>query len=333
MSGPWRPADRRASVRPHGFGLVELMVALATGAFVIGGAVAIYVKARDVLAALDATARLQETARLAMAVIEADVRMAGYWGLAGPAVSITASESLVFPGKCGGAAWLTSTPRFIDGTNNAYLAAGACAASAGGHRSGTDVLVLRRASAERITPQSATVSAPNQDRVLIVTNRSAGQIFVPQDLGNDIPAGYATQDVAGQPPRADTREFIVHAYYVSANSSVAAGYPALRRKGLTAGPDIRDEEMVAGVEDLQFQLGVDTTGDSGADLFVNPGEVPAGARPVSVRIWLRLRAQERDNAYVDDQAATYADRTVAASGDSFRRVLISQTVHLRNAPS
>ena len=78
---------------------------------------------------------------------------------------------------------------------------------------------------------------------------------------------------------------------------MATGYPALRRKTLTAGPDVADEEVIAGVEDLQFQLGVDTNGDSDADLFVNPGAVPAGARPVSVRLWLRVRAQERDAAF------------------------------------
>jgi hypothetical protein len=259
--------------------------------------------------------------------------MAGFWGLNNRAESVTANASLGFPAKCGGAAWVTDTLRFIDGSNNAWLPVANCAALSGGAQPGADVLVIRRASAERIAPQSATVAAPNQDRVLVVTDRVQGQVFVPRDSSNVIPAGYATFDDPAQAPLADTRELLVHAYYVSASSSVATGYPALRRKTLTAGPDIGDEEVIAGVEDLQFQVGVDTNGDSLADAFVNAGAVPASAKPVSVRIWLRLRSQQRDNAYTDDQAVTYADRTVSASGDHFRRLLVTKTLQLRNSRS
>jgi len=311
--------------------LTETLVALAIGMLMIAGAVTGYAKARDAYAVLEANARLQETARYAMALIEADVRMAGFWGLTNRAESVTASATLGFPARCGGAAWVTDTLRFIDGSNNAWLPAANCAALSGGAQPGADVLVVRRASAERITPQRATVAAPNRDRVLVVTDRVQGQVFVPRDLSNLIPPGYATFDDPAQAPLADTRELLVHAYYVSASSSVATGYPALRRKILSAGPDIGDEEIIAGVEDLQFQVGVDTDADSQADAFVNPGDVPAAAKPVSVRIWLRLRSQERDNAFIDDRAVTYADRTVNASQDHFRRLLITKTLQLRNS--
>lgn len=311
--------------------LTETLVALAIGMLMMAAAVAGYVKARDAYAALETNARLQETARYAMALIEADARMAGFWGLTNRADAVTASATLGFPAKCGGQAWVTDTLRFIDGSNNAYLSAPNCAALSGGAQPGSDVLIIRRASAERITPQSMTVAAPNRDRVLVVTNRVQGQIFVPKDLSNAIPSGYAPFDDPAQAPLADTRRLLVHAYYVSAGSSTAAGYPALRRKTLTAGPDVGDEEIVAGVEDLQFQVGIDTNGDSLADTFVDPGAGPAAAIPVSLRIWLRLRAEERDNAFTDDRAAAYADRTMNASHDHFRRLLYSKTLQLRNS--
>jgi type IV pilus assembly protein PilW len=313
--------------------LTETLVALAVGMLMIAGAVTGYVKARDAHAALESAARMQETARYAMALIETDVRMAGFWGLTNRAESVTATASMSFPAKCGGVAWVTDATRFIDGSNNAWLPLPDCAALSGGARPEADVLVVRRASAERIAPQSATVAAPNRDRVLVVTDRVQGQVFVPRDLSNLIPAGYATFDDPSQAPLADTRELLVHAYYVSSSSSFATGYPALRRKTLTAGPDIGDEEIVSGVEDLQFQVGIDTNGDSLADAFVNPGAVPVTAKPVSVRIWLRLRAQQRDNAYTDDRAVAYADRTVTASGDHFRRLLVTKTLQLRNSGS
>jgi hypothetical protein len=71
--------------------------------------------------------------------------------------------------------------------------------------------------------------------------------------------------------------------------------------------------------------------DANADAFVNPGAVPAGTLPVCVRIWLRVRAQGRDNAFRNDVAVSYADRDAPATGDAFRRLLVTKTVALRNA--
>jgi Tfp pilus assembly protein PilW len=327
------PRARAECCRSHGAGLslVELLVALANAAFAMAGARTVCIKARDLQIALDAQARLQETARYAMAIVEADLRMAGFWGLTSTAASVTTNAALTFPSKCGGASWITSASRFVDGANNAFLPVANCAPASGGARAGSDVLIVRRASAQRLAPQQPIVSAANRDRALVVSNHAAAQIFVPQDIGNAIPAGYATSDVAGEPPHADTRLLSVNAYYVSVDSGAASGYPALRRKTLVAGPDVSDEEIVAGVEDLQVQIGVDTNDDANVDLFVNPGGVPEGTIPVCVRVWLRVRAQERDNAYRDDHAVTYGDRTVPATGDAFRRLLVTKTIQLRNA--
>jgi type IV pilus assembly protein PilW len=316
-----------------GLGLVELMIALAIGTFLVSGSIAVYLKAREVRAALDTNARLQETAGYAMAIIESDVRMAGFWGLASRGGSITVDPSLAFPPKCGGTTWITPTQGYVGGSNNAYLSASNCAAAYGGAQAGADVLVLRRASALRIAPQRPTVPAADRDRVLIVTSHTDGRIFVPSSIGNSIPPGYATEDVAGAAPQADTRALLVNAYYVSTGSSVAPGHPALRRKTLVTGPDVADEEVIAGVEDLQFQLGLDTDGDLDADLFANPGPLAAGARPVSVRIWLRVRAEGRDPAAGVQAVEAYADRPAAVVTDFHRRLLVSKTLRIRNAGS
>jgi Type IV Pilus-assembly protein W len=129
---------------------------------------------------------------------------------------------------------------------------------------------------------------------------------------------------------AELRALLVHAYYVSVDSSLARGYPALRRKTLTSGPAVGDEEIAAGIEDLQFRIHLDTDGDGGADVTADPGALPDCATPVGVQFWLRLRAQERDHALGPTAADAYADRTWPASDDSFRRLLVTRTVLLRN---
>jgi len=313
--------------RPNGFSLVELIVTLVIELCFVGAAVTLLHKARDIYATTDKLARLQENARYAMGLIEADVRMANFWGLHNRADLIATSTASTFPSTCG-ASWVTDAANFLTGENNTYSAP--CAASGGGALPNADMLIVRRASAQRISPQSASVAADNRDRVLVITNKLTGEIFVPKDIGDSIPAGYATSDPADAPPLADTREMLVNAYYVSRNSSVAKGHPALRRKRLSAGPSITDEELLPGVEDLQFEIGVDVNGDANVDSFVNPGAVPADGTPVSIRLWLRVRAQDRDNGYADTIAYAYADRSWPAARDGYRRVVIHKTLQLRN---
>ena len=313
--------------RQDGSSLIELMVALVINLAVIGAAVTVYLKARDIYVTADTLARLQENARYAMGLIEADVRMANFWGLHNQADLIATNAASAFPANCG-TGWVTDVANFVTGENNAYSAS--CAASGGGALPNTDLLIVRRASAQRISPQSGIVAAVNRNRVLVVTNPLAGEIFVPKDIGNGIPTGYATSDPVGAPPLADTREMLVNAYYVSRNSSVASGYPALRRKRLSAGPSITDEELLPGVEDLQFQIGIDMDGDANVDKFVNPGAVPVGGAPVSVRLWLRVRAQDRDNGFMNTLAYAYADRNWPAANDGYRRSVIQKTLQLRN---
>jgi hypothetical protein len=262
-----------------------------------------------------------------MSLVEADVRMANFWGLHNRPELNTPNALSSFPVNCG-VDWVTDTASFIAGENNAYSLP--CAAAGGGAQPNADLLIVRRASAQRISPQSASVAAVNRDRVLIVSNPLAGEIFVPKDIGNGIPPGYATSDPVNAPPLADTRALLVNAYYISRDSSVSPGYPALRRKRLSAGPSITDEELLPGVEDLQFEIGVDTTGDANVDVFVNPGAVPAGGSPVSVRLWLRMRSQTPDRQFSETPADAYADRSWPASQDGYRRLLVHKTLQLRN---
>ena len=66
--------------RQQGITLVELMVALAIGSFLMIGAIQIYSQSRQAFVVNESIARVQETAQFAMDTIEADLRMASNWG-------------------------------------------------------------------------------------------------------------------------------------------------------------------------------------------------------------------------------------------------------------
>ena len=97
------------SNKQAGLTLVELMVALAIGSFLMIGAVQIYSQSRQAFVVNESIARVQETAQFAMDTIEADLRMASNWGrnsrplaVEGRSIAGTANpNSLPEPNGCG----------------------------------------------------------------------------------------------------------------------------------------------------------------------------------------------------------------------------------------
>jgi len=332
------------SFRPrnqHGFSLVELMVAMAIGTFLLAGAVTVFGKTRDLYRTNDAAARLQETARYAMSTIEVDLRMANYWGLMsrsdlienGPKINLANAQTIDptyslpaeltgFAGtinQCG-AMWAVRLPLYIEATDSYTLG---CAASGAGAVAGSDTLTVRRASTQAIAP--AALGATN-GQIKLQTSRVQGSMFA----GTTIPGFF-------QPPLSETRALVVNGYYIGQDSDQQPGTPSLRRKQLdVAGnaPAITDLQIVPGVEDLQVELGGDFNQDQNADYFVQPGAaIPAGDEIVAVRVWLLVRSELPEVGFTDGRTYDYASRTGANAltpGDSFRRVLVSKTIALRN---
>jgi type IV pilus assembly protein PilW len=327
-------------MRQFGVSLIELMVAMVIGLFLILGAVTVFSQSRSTYRTAESVARLQEIGRLAMDVVETDVRMANFWGMSNhadyidnrtpigqpPPAALTATEQ-ANAAVCG----TTSAPsnyfvlnldEYVGGSNNSY----ALTCAANNYLAGTDTLWIRRANGTQPTTLDS-------NRIYLQTSRIRGTLFVPActdptDQGC-IPADYL-------PPASQSRELESHVYYVSSRSTNRNDVPSLRRKrfaNATGAPGnaFIDEEIVPGVEDLQVRLGVDTNGDTNIDQYVNPGAVPANGVVVSATIWLRVRAEEPEIGYVNDTGFQYADMgAVVTPDDNYRRILLTKTIHIRN---
>jgi type IV pilus assembly protein PilW len=352
----------------RGFSLIELMVAMAIGLVLVLGAVFVYSQSRKTYSVNDTTGRMQEKARYVMQLMEPDIELAGYLGYTGSqsalafGTSSTAEMRQTAP-AAGGLPAVANVcgPNFavdfsmpIQGTNNGYLDTyptaalqPACAAAGGAAQAGSDTLTIRRVSTDDVP---ATLN-----RLQVYVSRlqlSSALLF-----NNGTAPGAITANMTG------VRDLIVRSFYISPNSDIAVGVPALRVKRLNwlppgtvpAASSFDDEEVMSGVEDLQVQFGIDTgdyNNDGVIDNFASPGFpqtraiatryvnpdsalVTSGqAQVVAVRLWLRIRGDQIEPGFVDPGPYNYADVVnwvPNATQRQFRRILVSKTIVIRNA--
>jgi hypothetical protein len=209
----------------------------------------------------------------------------------------------------------------IEGSNNTNPYPGTCIPTAQ-YVPNTDVLVVRHA-------QSPEIDAANlQDGVLYIRSSSSnGVIFE----GPVQATGVSSDGINSQ--------LTTVAYWISSSSDHDANVPSLRRSFLTAAanaPVVTSEEVIAGIEDLQVQYGIDTTGDQSVNMYVDFDDVADPATILVARVWLRVRAEQLEQGYDEDVTYRYADRSFKASDTGvatdtkFRRLLVTKTIELRN---
>jgi len=351
--------NMRASHRQSGLSMIELLVALAIGSFLIIGAVTLQSQSRRNFDVNEQQARLQEAARYVIAVIEPQLQLAGVYGFSQDPNSVMWDDagSLTPPSKlrmtsaaapglpdslktCGDnfAVDVLSTVTALNDDQD-WDSGLDCAAEGGGQADDTDVLMLRHSAPDDVDPSASKLQVYSE-RVAAQTNT---RLFV----SNDAP------DVREEDQR-EVRDMVVQAYYISTDSDGRPDMPALRAKLLGSeggAPAFIDQEILRGVEDLQVQFGVDpgddvdgdgTPDDPGGDgmadfvngyaaQYVNAGDALLdSAQVVSVRIWVRVRGDVPEVGFVDNRRYQYAD-TDFTPEDGFRRVVMSRTIYLRNS--
>ncbi len=326
-----KTGTHRAWRSQAGMTLVELMVALAIGSFLILGAVQVYTQSRQAYVINDAIARVQETAQFAMDTIESDLRMASNWGLNSRSDAITGRSTGVSPnplnlttpldsGASCGTTWAFDLERPVVATDTYGLPCPADNTA----QANSDTLTVRRAS---VAP-----TARAGDRLQIESNLTVGQITEAAAIPTEF-----------QNANSQRHDLLVNTYYVDANSALIPGVPTLRRKTLASAggnPTINDLEVAPGVENLQVQFGVDMNGDNTVDRYMNPNNAiitpgasgfDPGARVLTARIWLVVRSISPEIGIVDLTDYEPGNVDLGVPNDNFRRLMVSKTILLRNA--
>lgn len=314
----------------RGLTLIELMVSMLIGIFLVLGAVTVYTQGRQNYTANEGIARLQENLRFALDIIEPDVRLAGFWGMNSVPTGVNQNGMLVtcdgndvsnwvFDPQGGGAG-----PTGLVAINNiqagqANQVANNCPAHPSNIIVNTDVLEIRRVSAQGVNLVPGEILLQSGVEGAVAFNNGA----VPPEF-NDV-----------DPNRMDTFSMVVNSWYVANSSNSFDDVPSLRRRTLRGGVMV-DEEVIAGVENMQIQLGLDTdlTPDNNVDQYVDPDDPLAANNPIlAVRVWMLIRATDGERGFVDGVTYTPLDQVLPdiQPGDGFRRMQVTKTIFLRNS--
>ena len=106
--------------------------------------------------------------------------------------------------------------------------------------------------------------------------------------------------------------------------------------------EVTDQVLLAGVEDMQIQIGLDTDNDKDGivDTYVDAGaqlpgtDIGAWSDARTVQVWLVLRSlrsySDLDTVITADIAGNTVTLPAGGINDGFRRMVVSTVAELRN---
>ncbi len=301
--------NTRIRHRQRGFSMIELLVAMLLGLFLLTALIEILLNGKESFTAASNLSRLQENGRIATSMIVTDLKRAGYMGGNSDIPNIFGSAGQAVPAitcATGDTSWsrmVTQRIAGLDDTNAGY----ACIPNASYLRG--DVLTVRYAS-----PWNSAAFVPNQ--LHLRSSLFEGKIFT----GND--QALAANVVLDQPQ--GVHDLVTRAYYVgnSGRSCNGQAVPSLFRvrSGNNGLPIV--EELLPDVENFQVQYGV-------GGQYVDADVVADWSQVVTARFWLLIRSECAETTFPDTATYTLGNQ-VFTPNDNYRRQMYSSVVMLRN---
>lgn len=302
----------------RGFTLIELMVSIVIGLFLLVGVFSVYINGRGSQKVVDEQLTMVQNARFALNAISYDLRHAGLWGRvnefdAGMG-NITNDLLPAVVGECA-AGWVGNFASPVAAFDNATPYAATCTPDwAQG-----DVIEARY-----------TLGNPITDAELV-----PGQIYVNSDVNS---AAFFQGNVSPG-ISVDARNYLVvsNLYYISADSDVVGdGVPSLHRVTLEPGPVVTDQIIMRGIEGMEVQYGLDTDDDGQVNSYLNPSAVAPtdwiNVRTIKVTLIVRSIDSLRKVAPNLDTSSSGIVNGVQVNfpNNGFRHYVISSVTKLRN---
>lgn len=343
--------------RMRGVTLVEMMVAMALGLFLVGVMGMIFLGSKGTFQAQNHVSRLQESARFTVDTIAGDLRMSGFRGCRGTGATTPVANFLntptgflynfasgIWASHHTGTTWAPaldtaiSSPALVPAPNSAG-----------------DVLTVRRTTGPgwALTAEMASPTAPlsvtptgriTARDLLLVSDCAGSAVFQATNASPGLTGSIehsasvtATPGMASNSlGRAFLQDAMVHrlttvTYYLA--PSARTGKTTQRALWSYTTPVYdgtpQPQELVTGVEGFRVTLGLDSNGDGAADAYVLPADVADWTQVVTAQTELLLASTE-DNISSGHQPYTFAGATVTPT-DRRLRTVVSTIAQVRNA--
>ena len=320
---------RTLPTRQSGFSVVELMIAMLLSMALAASIIAVFVNNSYSFKQDENVGRMHDDARYALREIAFDLSMAGHFADLHIPIGVQHDGGLVIGTDCGPAGevnWMYRTTEAgtgnslsllaIDNATNATVTAAHSCFIGGELQDGTDVVAIKRVAGAEATALAA-------DSAYLRTNGTVGVLF-----SGTAPAA---PPVPVAPPRADW-EFRPSIYYIRQFANAPGdNIPTLCRKALRgAGPSMITECLATGIEDLQIEYGIDTTGNGQPNVYLSNPTVTQIQGVVAARIFLIGRTTDIDPRYVNTKTYSISNSPNFVPNDNFHRRVFSTSVSIQN---
>lgn len=294
-----------------GFSLVELMVSIVIGLFLLLGLTTMLVNTSSSNKEMEKSSRQIENGRYAIQVLSEDIRLAGFEGeysppagTTTPYIDKTAGTPVVID-PCtltvANMGWNNATPQSpvaIYGYAGNAATPTACATSMANRPTPAvgmpAMLTVRRAQTVSIAA-AAAVSGTTYLQVSLCSDPSTNPPFIFGTSGfTQQQKDCATANVI--------RKYAVDTYLIdSCNicSPTNDGIPTLKMVQFLDGA-LTVVPLVEGIEDMQFDYGIDSDGDGSPDSYVAAPTATQWPDVVAVRIYLLARNSESSVGYTEN---------------------------------
>lgn len=237
----------------RGMTLIELLVALTIGLFIVGGLVVLLTSSKTNYEVQSYSARLQENARFAMQFLGYDLRLSGYTGCAD--LSALTSVQGQTPTSYG------------DSVQYTYANPNAALTLTSDANIGDTTIDVSDASG-LVVGQAIAIADCGSTVEVDITAKSGNTLTIDPGLNRRFQIAYT-----------EIRPF--NTYTFDVQQSGATNIPGLHRDGL---------ELVEGIEYLRLLYGEDTDGDGIADFYRSEDQVSNWGAVNSIKIGILVRS-------------------------------------------
>jgi type IV pilus assembly protein PilW len=247
--------------RQAGFSLIELMIGMTIGLIMLAALGSLYVASSKARTEFNKTSEQVENGRYALESLTRDVEMAGFYGRS----SFTSSLVYDIPDLCATAK--ASMGFDTSGTLTVPVAVAGRPSTAADPgclpnlQAGSEVLTVRYAS-------SAAVSAPSGSEYYLQLSNC--RLDTTPLVYDSLSSKFNLQTHACDGTKMELRKYVVRTYYLAPCDDCAKddGIPTLKVAEFVDGA-LQVSSLVAGIQDVHYNYGVDTDGNGAPDCYVD----------------------------------------------------------------